>query len=87
MDQTIMVSPSQIDPATMFEGLDPTTPAGEALAANQNFKQTRLDKLGNKVVKKRLKLKNFTKDVKRSKTKARARIAKHIRDKRVHECN
>ena len=66
LDQTTPVSPSRIDPNTMFDELKPQTPASQALRANKELKVTRVNKLTNKIIKKRPKLKNLTKDVKRS---------------------
>lgn len=74
LDQTTPVSPSKIDPNTMFDDLKPQTPAGQALRANKELKVTRVDKLTNKIIKKRPKLKNLTKDVKKSRRRRRSQI-------------
>lgn len=68
------VSPNRINPNTMFDELNPQTPAGQALKANKDIKYTRFDKFGNKVMKKRVKVKNFTKDIKKSKRRRRSNI-------------
>jgi len=70
-DQRNPVCNSKINPNTMFDELNPQTPAGQALKANKDVKYTRFDKLGNKVLKKRVKVKNFTKDIKKSKRRRR----------------
>ena len=74
LDQTTPVSPSKIDPSTMFDDLKPQTPAGRALRANKELRVSRVDKLTNKIIKKRPKLKNLTKDVKKSRRRRRSQI-------------
>jgi len=63
----------------MFDELDPNTPAGHAVLANQNFKPSSYDKVMRKGMKKRLKLKNFTKNVKKSRRRRRS----HIKGKKI----
>lgn len=79
LDQTTPVSPSRIDPHTMFDELNPQTPAGLALKANKDLKFTRGEKIRNKIIKKRPKLKNFTKDMKKSRRRRRS----HIKGKKI----
>ncbi|GMI29584.1 hypothetical protein TeGR_g3436, partial [Tetraparma gracilis] len=79
VDQHTAVSPTDIDPTHMFDELDLNAPAGAAVLANQNFKESNLGKVSNKLIKKRIKLKNFRKDVKRSRRRRRS----HIKGKKI----
>ena len=82
-DQLVPVAPSSVDPNSMFDELGLNTPAAEALKANSELPNpSKLDELlyGSKgILKKKPKLKNLTKDVKK---KSRRRQS-HIKGKRI----
>ena len=79
LDQRTPVPVSSISPRNMFDELKTDTPAGQALKEVRDLKIGRMEKVSNKIIKKRPKLKNLTKDVKKSRRRRRS----HIKGKKI----